>query len=115
MDPKTDGEDTAPDFLTAAEVAAWLRVGLSTVYSWTASGRIPSVRFNGIVRFQRSLLRGWIQQHTMCPASSHKNLPERINRTHPRQLTYHTLVEAAARVKKRLLSAKKPMPHGDSH
>ena len=53
MDTKTDGEDAAPEFLTAAEVAAWFRVGLSTIYYWRASGRIPSVKFNGVVRFQR--------------------------------------------------------------
>ena len=54
MDTKTDGEDAAPDFLTAAEVATWLRVGLSTVYAWTArdqsplSGSMASCDFSGV-------------------------------------------------------------------
>jgi hypothetical protein len=41
MDTKTDDEDLREDFLKATEVAAWFRVGRSTVYAWKATGRIP--------------------------------------------------------------------------
>jgi len=112
METKTDGEDRAPDFMTAAEVAVWLRVGLSTVYAWTANGRIPYVKFNGVVRFQRNQLSGWVQQHTICPAASSQNVSERINVIRPRQLSHRTMAEAAVRVRRHLVSAKKPIHHG---
>lgn len=115
MDLKTDGEEAVPDFMTAAEVAAWLRVGLSTIYAWTASGRIPSIRFNGVVRFQRHQLTGWMQQHTMCPSVSSGKVSERISGARPRQLSHRAMVDAAARVKRRLISAKKPIHHSDGH
>jgi excisionase family DNA binding protein len=112
MDTKLDGEEAAPDFMTAAEVAAWLRVGLSTIYAWKASGRIPYVKFNGVVRFQRHQLTGWMQQHTMCPSVSSDKVSERISGARPRQLSHRTMVDAAARVKRRLISTKKPIHHG---
>lgn len=113
MDPKTDGEEAAPDFLTAAEVAAWLRVGLSTIYTWTASGRIPSVKFNGVVRFPRHQLKGWMQQHTIGPSVSSDHESERLSGARSRPLTHRTMVDAAARVRRRLFSTKNPIHHSD--
>lgn len=37
--------------LTAEEVAAQLRLGLSTVYGLARSGELPSMRLGGAVRF----------------------------------------------------------------
>lgn len=113
MDGKLGGEEAAPDFMTAAEVAAWLRVGLSTIYDWKASGRIPYVKFNGVVRFRRHQLTGWMQQHTTCPSVSSGKVSERISGARPRQLSHRTMVDAAARVKRRLISAKKPIQYGE--
>ena len=104
------GEGAVPDFLTAAEVAAWFRVSVSTIYGWTATGRIPFLRFNGIVRFQHGQLREWMQHHMMGPAA--RPVSQRLTMAPPRPLTHRTLVNAATRVKRRLLLAKKPMPHG---
>lgn len=112
MDAKPDGVEAAPDLMTAAEVAAWLRVGLSTVYAWTASGRIPSVKFNGVVRFQRNQLNRWMQQHTTGPSVSSDNVSERISGARPRQLSHRTMMDAAARVGRRLTSTKKPIHQG---
>ncbi|GKS59800.1 hypothetical protein YTPLAS18_33270 [Nitrospira sp.] len=52
----------AHEILTAAEVAAWLRLAVSTVYSWAAQGMIPSMRLNGCLRFDRAELARWIEQ-----------------------------------------------------
>lgn len=114
MDTKSDGEDAAPDFMTAAEVAAWLRVSLATAYAWAASGRIPSVRFNGVVRFPRQQLTAWMQQHTKCPSASSNQVPERVSGTRLRPLTHRTLGDAAARVRRRLMSSK-TIHHADGH
>jgi excisionase family DNA binding protein len=37
--------------LTAAELAAYCHVGLSTVYSWASTGVVPAIRIGGTVRF----------------------------------------------------------------
>jgi excisionase family DNA binding protein len=115
MGPNTDGNGTPPEFLTAAEVAAWFRVGLSTIYHWRASGRIPSVTFNGIVRFPRQQLTSWMQQHTSCPSALSDQVSERASETRPRTLTHRTMGAAAARVRRRLISSKNPIHHGDDH
>lgn len=112
MNTKTESEETVPDFMTAAEVADWLRVGLSTVYAWTATDRIPYLKFNGVLRFQRDQLRGWMQHHTSDPSASAHLVPEHVSEACPRPLTPRTMVEAAARVRRRLLFAKKPIHHG---
>ena len=115
MDAKSDGENGAPDLMTAAEVAAWFRVGVSTVYAWASSGRIAFLKFNGIVRFPRQELMGWIQQHTQCPSTSSNQVTERASGARPRPLTHRTMGDAAARVRRRLIPSKNPIQHGDDH
>ena len=115
MDTKSDGEDAAPDFMTAAEVAAWFRIGVSTVYAWASSERIPFLKFNGVVRFPRQQLKGWMQQHTRGPSLSSDPVPERASEAHPRPLTHRTMEDAAARVKRRLIPSKNPIHPGDGH
>lgn len=50
------------DILTASEVAAWLRIAVSTVYDWAGKATIPSIRLNGCLRFDRKELTRWIAQ-----------------------------------------------------
>ena len=104
-----------PEFLTAAEVAAWLRVGLSTIYQWRASGRIPAATFNNIVRFPRQQLTAWMQQHTSCPSASLDQVSEQVSGARLRPLTHRTMGDAAARVRRRLIPSKNPIRHGDGH
>ena len=49
--------EPAPDLdcaLTADDVARLFKVGRRTVYEWSASGALPSVRIGRTVRFRRS-------------------------------------------------------------
>ena len=115
MDPNTDGNGMPSEFLTAAEVAAWLRVGLSTIYNWRASGRIPSATFNGVVRFPREELMGWMQQHTSCPSALSDQVSEQVSGARPRPLTHRTMGDAASRVRRRLIPSNNPIQHGDDH
>ena len=46
-------------YLTAPEVAAMLRVRVSTVYTWAQHGRIPCLRVGGVIRFDRQELMTW--------------------------------------------------------
>ena len=112
MNIKTDGDDVTLDFMTAAEVAACLRISLATAYAWAASGRIPSVRFNGVVRFSRQQLKAWMQQHTKGPRASPDQVHQRVS-GRSRPLTYRTMGDAAARVKRRLISPNDPTRDDD--
>lgn len=115
MGSKTDDKGALPEFLTAVEVAAWLRVGLSTIYHWRACGRIPFVSLNGVLRFPRQQLTAWMQQHTSCPSASSDQISERASDARPRPLTHRTMGDAADRVKRRLVLSKNPIHHGDGH
>ena len=115
MDINRDGDDVTLDLMTAAEVAVWLRISLATAYAWAASGRIPSVRFNGVVRFPRQQLKVWMQQHTRCPSASSDQVSERVSGARPRPLTHRTMGDAAARVRRRLIPSKNPIHHSDGH
>jgi excisionase family DNA binding protein len=105
------GEGTITGIMTAAEVAAWLRVGLSTVYAWTGRGRIPHLKLNGVIRYQRSELSEWLQQHSVRSAASSHNGIDPMIVARPRPLTYRAMTEAAARVKRRLISSKTSIHH----
>jgi excisionase family DNA binding protein len=109
MDMKADGEDLCDDFLKATEVAGWFRVARSTVYAWKAAGRIPHVKLNGAVRFRRHQLIEWLREQTIMPRVLQPSSSEEIHRARPRQLHQSAMAEAAARVKKRLLSPKRPL------
>ncbi len=115
MDTKSDGEETAPEFMTAAEVAAWLRIGGSTVYAWVDSGRIPCLKFNGIVRFSRSQLTTWMQQYSKCASASSDQVPEAVSGARSCPQTHRTMGEAAARARRRLILSKDPIHQGDRH
>ncbi len=63
--------ETLSEMLLAAEVAQWLRVRPSTIYSWAATGHIPSVRLNGTVRFIRTDIQRWIDACSKDQVESH--------------------------------------------
>ncbi len=115
MDTNSDGENGIPDLMDASEVAAWFRIGVSTVYAWVSGGRIPFLKLNGIVRFSRHQLTKWMQQHTQCPSASADQVSERVSGTRPRPLTHRTMGDAAVRVRRRLVSSKNPTQHGAGH
>lgn len=57
------------ELMIAAEVGLWLRIERSTAYAWAATGKLPSVRLNGAIRFVRADLERWIQDRSrMVPA-----------------------------------------------
>lgn len=56
--------ETLPELLIARELAEWLRVKCSTAYSWAASGKIPSVKLNGSVRFIRTQIQQWLDDRS---------------------------------------------------
>jgi len=62
--------ETSLEILIATEVARWLRVSPPTIYAWAATGKIPSVKMNGAIRFVRSDIEHWINDRSRMPADS---------------------------------------------
>ncbi|MBW8003106.1 MAG: helix-turn-helix domain-containing protein [Planctomycetes bacterium] len=50
--------------LRPQQVAEILGVKLSTIYKYSMSGTLPSVKINGNLRFQEKQIQDFIQQHT---------------------------------------------------
>lgn len=68
------------ELLIAAEVARWWRITRSTAYAWAATGKIPSVKLNGAIRFVRADLERWIQERSrmaseLAPSQTRPILP----------------------------------------
>jgi excisionase family DNA binding protein len=71
------------ELLIAAEVGLWLRIKRSTAYAWAATGKIPSVRLNGAIRFVRADLERWIQERSrmvpeLAPFQTRSILPPQM-------------------------------------
>ncbi|CAG0955488.1 hypothetical protein METP3_00468 [Methanosarcinales archaeon] len=49
-------------YLTVKQVSELLQLSPSTVYSWAESGKIPSYKINGSIRFSREEIEEWIQK-----------------------------------------------------
>ncbi|MBN1180166.1 MAG: helix-turn-helix domain-containing protein [Anaerolineae bacterium] len=47
--------------MTAAEVAAYLRLNQATVYRLANAGEIPAQRFGRVWRFHRAALQEWLE------------------------------------------------------
>lgn len=68
------------ELLIAVEVACWLRIKRSTAYAWAATGKIPSVKLGGAIRFIRADLERWIQDRSrvvpeLAPSQNRPILP----------------------------------------
>ncbi|MDP3598318.1 MAG: helix-turn-helix domain-containing protein [Nitrospirota bacterium] len=46
--------------LNVKEVSQWLQVKPSTVYLWAAEGKIPALKIQGVIRFQREKIDAWL-------------------------------------------------------
>ena len=57
------------ELLTVDEVANLLRISVKTLRQWVYRGLVPNLKINGIVRFDRLALDGWIQQSSRSDIS----------------------------------------------
>ena len=51
----------SPQFMTAAEVAQWLRVPKSTLYKLCQEGQIPATKLGRHWRFDKNLIEAWVR------------------------------------------------------
>lgn len=50
------------ELLTAEELAALLNVSEKTIYRWSKSGSLPSVRLGALVRFEPATVSLWLRE-----------------------------------------------------
>jgi len=50
--------------LTSQEIADYLGVKLSTIYSWTHLGFIPHIKVGRLVRFKESDVQKWLKKRS---------------------------------------------------
>ena len=48
--------------LTVKDLATRLQVKDKTVYAWVSQGKIPSVKINGVLRFDATEIEQWLQE-----------------------------------------------------
>lgn len=54
-----------PDpLLTAADVAAWLKLNIETVYDLIAKAQLPAFKIGGQWRFQEAQVRAWLARRS---------------------------------------------------
>jgi len=89
--------DTPSEFLIAAEVARWLRLKRSTVYRWAATGKIPSLKLNGTIRFIRSDVECWINDRYSIVVDSPPAMIRPIVPPNPAAVSRQTIQRAGTR------------------
>ena len=55
------------EYLTLAELCAWLKVPRATVYDWVHKRCIPHVKLGRLLRFERAAIAGWLAERERAP------------------------------------------------
>lgn len=95
--------ETDPEVLIATEISRWLRLRPNTVYYWAATGKIPSIRLNGTVRFLRADIERWIQEHSNGASHSNPSTTSPIVTRQPMSVSPHALRQAGTRAIRRVM------------
>jgi len=69
--------ETPPDFLTARELEALLKIDRKTIYGYVQQGLIPYVRIQSNVRFRRTEINDWIEERSYRPRLMSRRAGER--------------------------------------
>jgi excisionase family DNA binding protein len=48
--------------LTVKDVAARLQVKPKTLYAWASEGKIPTIKINGVIRFDADEIEAWLEK-----------------------------------------------------
>ena len=59
--------DDLPDMLTAKELEKLLKIDVKTIYSYVQKGILPYVKIESNLRFVRSEILEWIDEHRYRP------------------------------------------------
>ncbi len=58
--------------LNVKQVAQYLQLKESTIYSWAQDGKIPAIKIGRTWRFRRSDLDTWLERHLKAEEESSK-------------------------------------------
>jgi excisionase family DNA binding protein len=59
--------EAANDFLDVAQLAGWLNITQRHVRRLVAEKRVPVTRMGRLLRFERSRIQAWLDQHSEDP------------------------------------------------
>lgn len=59
-----------PDLLTAKDLERLLKIDVKTIYSYAQRGLLPYVRIQSNLRFEKSEILRWIEEHRFRPKSA---------------------------------------------
>ena len=76
--------------LTIHDVAQWLTVKPTTLYSWVAQKKMPALRIHGLIRVRREDIATWLAGCQLEPAT-----PSRPAERPPRSSDVDTLIATA--------------------
>lgn len=65
--------DSAPEMYTAKELEEILKINRKTLYSYTRRGLIPYIKVQSNVRFLKSQILEWIEEHNFRPHANENN------------------------------------------
>jgi predicted DNA-binding transcriptional regulator AlpA len=56
-----------PDLLTAKDLERLLKIDVKTIYNYAQKGLLPYVRIQSNLRFEKSEILHWIEEHRFRP------------------------------------------------
>ncbi len=80
--------------LTIKDIAARLKVKDKTLYAWAAQGRIPTLKINGVIRFEPDAIDRWLQD---CQMLTERSFPSAKRRRIKSARDVDHLIERAKR------------------
>lgn len=64
---RAPSSDDLPDMLTARDLEELLKIDVKTIYSYVQKGLMPYVKIESNLRFVRSEILEWIEDHRFRP------------------------------------------------
>lgn len=100
--------------LTVKDIALWLQVKDKTIYAWASQSKIPSVRINGVLRFDTQDIEHWLQKCHVPVGPPRVAITNRRNTSQSTGDSLDALVECAKRAVYTAHGETRPIasPHG---
>ena len=67
--------------LTIHDVAQWLTVKPSTLYTWVAQRKMPALKIQGVIRFRREDIDAWLAGCQLAPLTPARSTDRRRHGT----------------------------------
>lgn len=64
---------SSPEMFTAKELEELLKISRKTIYAYTRRGLIPYIKVQSNVRFLKSQILDWIEEHNFRPRKSRES------------------------------------------